>query len=69
MRKNVSLRSTHEVGHCKLCDASLNRADGRSAHASAFPWLAQGAAADAYGILSVEREQGENVSMRRGGQK
>src|ERR1700758_3023979 len=42
----------HEIGHCKLRDAFLNRTDGHVADASVFPWLAQEAAADAYGILS-----------------
>jgi len=31
----------HEIGHCKLRDAFLNRADGHVADASVFPWLAQ----------------------------
>jgi hypothetical protein len=55
----------HEVGHCKLRDAFLNRSDGRVADASAFPWLAQEAAADAYAILSVERRLGSDVSVRQ----
>ncbi len=55
----------HEVGHCKLRDAFLNRPDGSAADASAFPWLAQEAAADAYAILSVERELGESVPVRQ----
>jgi len=37
----------HEVGHCKLRDAFLNRPDGSAADAGVFPWLAQEAAADA----------------------
>ncbi len=55
----------HEIGHCKLRDAFLNRSDGGAADASAFPWLAQEAAADAYGILSVERRLGDNVPVRQ----
>ena len=55
----------HEVGHCKLREAFLNRSDGSAADASVFPWLAQEAAADAYGILSVERRLGENVPVRQ----
>jgi hypothetical protein len=55
----------HEVGHCKLRDAFLNRPDGRVADASVFPWLAQEAAADAYGILSVERKLGDKVQVRQ----
>ncbi len=55
----------HEVGHCKLRDAFLNRPDGSAADAGVFPWLAQEAAADAYGILSVERELGESVPVRQ----
>src|SRR6267143_2672674 len=51
----------HEIGHCKLRDAFLNRPDGHAADASIFPWLAQEAAADAYGILSVERRLGGDV--------
>jgi hypothetical protein len=55
----------HEVGHCKFRDAFLNRPDGRVADASIFPFLAQEAAADAYGILSVERELGSEVPVRQ----
>lgn len=54
----------HEIGHCKLRDAFLNRPDGRAADASVFPWLAQEAAADAYSILSVERRLGDKVPVR-----
>src|SRR6266481_6234501 len=54
----------HEVGHCKLRDAFLHRSDGSAADASVFPWLAQEAAADAYGILSVERRLGADVPVR-----
>ena len=55
----------HEVGHCKLHDAFLHRADGSAADASVFPWLAQEAAADTYGILSVERRLGNDVPVRQ----
>jgi len=55
----------HEIGHCKLRDAFLNRPDGHAADASIFPWLAQEAAADAYGILSVERRMGTQVPVRQ----
>ncbi len=55
----------HEIGHCKLRDAFLSRPDGRVGDASAFPWLAQEAAADAYGILSVERGLGTQVPVRQ----
>jgi hypothetical protein len=55
----------HEVGHCKLRDAFLNRPDGSVADASVFPWLAQEAASDAYGILSVERRLGGDVPVRQ----
>jgi len=54
----------HEIGHCKMRDAFLNRPDGHVADASVFPWLAQEAAADAYGILSVERKLGAKVPVR-----
>jgi hypothetical protein len=54
----------HEVGHCKLRDAFLSRSDGSAADASVFPWIAQEAAADAYGILSVQRRLGEGVPVR-----
>jgi hypothetical protein len=55
----------HEIGHCKFRDAFLNRPDGRVADASVFPFLAQEAAADAYGILSVERRMGDKVPVRQ----
>jgi hypothetical protein len=55
----------HEIGHCKLRDAFLNRPDGRVADASVFPFVAQEAAADAYGILSVERRLGDKVPVRQ----
>jgi hypothetical protein len=55
----------HEIGHCKFRDAFLNRPDGRAADASVFPFLAQEAAADAYGILSVERRLGEKAPVRQ----
>jgi hypothetical protein len=55
----------HEIGHCKMRDAFLNRADGHVADASVFPFLAQEAAADAYGILSVERRLGDKVPVRQ----
>ncbi len=55
----------HEIGHCKLRDAFLKRADGHVGDASIFPWLAQEAAADAYGILSVERRLGSKVPVRQ----
>lgn len=55
----------HEIGHCKLRDAFLNRPDGHVADASVFPFLAQEAAADAYGILSVERRLGDKVPVRQ----
>jgi hypothetical protein len=54
----------HEVGHCRLRDALLNRADGHAGDASVFPWVAQEAAADVYGILSIERESGRSVAAR-----
>jgi hypothetical protein len=54
----------HEIGHCKFRDSFLKRPDGRVADASVFPWLAQEAAADAYGILSVERKLGDKVPVR-----
>ena len=54
----------HEIGHCKMRDSFLNRPDGHVADASIFPWLAQEAAADAYGILSVERKRGDKVPVR-----
>jgi hypothetical protein len=49
----------------KLRDGFLSRSDGRAADVSVFPWLAQEAAADAYGILSVERRLGADVPVRR----
>ena len=55
----------HEIGHCKLRRAFLSRPDGHVADASVFPWLAQEAAADAYGILSVERKLGDKVPVRQ----
>jgi hypothetical protein len=55
----------HEVGHCKVREAFLNRPDGSAADASVFPWLAQEAAADAYGILSVERTLGNDIPVRQ----
>ena len=55
----------HEVGHCKLHGAFLQRPDGSAADASVFPWLAQEAAADTYGILSVERQLGNDVPVRQ----
>jgi len=55
----------HEIGHCKLRDAFLSRADGQVADASVFPFLAQEAAADAYGVLSVERHLGDKVPVRQ----
>jgi hypothetical protein len=54
----------HEIGHCKLRASFLNRPDGHVADASVFPWLAQEAAADAYGILSVERRKGDKIPVR-----
>jgi hypothetical protein len=64
-RAQAMFALAHEVGHCKLRDAFLNRSDGHAADASVFPWLAQEAAADAYGILSVERRLGEGVAVRQ----
>ena len=64
-RAQAMFALAHEVGHCKLRDAFLNRPDGRAADASVFPWLAQEAAADAYGILSVERRLGQDVPVRQ----
>jgi len=55
----------HEIGHCKLRDAFLKRPDGRVGDASVFPWLAQEAAADAYGILSVERRLSARAPVRQ----
>jgi len=64
-RTQAMFALAHEVGHCKLRDAFLNRSDGRPADASVFPWLAQEAAADAYGILSVERRLGVDIPVRQ----
>jgi hypothetical protein len=64
-RAQAMFALAHEVGHCKLRDAFLNRSDGSAADASVFPWLAQEAAADVYGILSTERRLGENVPVRQ----
>jgi hypothetical protein len=64
-RTQTMFALAHEIGHCKLRDAFLNRPDGRVADASVFPFLAQEAAADAYGILSVERQLGEKVPVRQ----
>ena len=64
-RAQAMFALAHEVGHCKLRDAFLNRSDGSAANASVFPWLAQEAAADVYGILSTERRLGENVPVRQ----
>jgi hypothetical protein len=64
-RAQAMFALAHEIGHCKLRDAFLNRSDGRVADAGGFPWLAQEAAADAYGILSVERGLGSDVSVRQ----
>jgi hypothetical protein len=65
LQSQVLFAMAHEVGHCKLREAFLNQPDGRAADASVFPWLAQEAAADAYGILSVERRLGEKVPVRQ----
>lgn len=64
-KAQVMFALAHEVGHCKLREAFLKLPDGRAADASTFPWLAQEAAADAYGILSVERKLGANVPVRQ----
>jgi hypothetical protein len=64
-RAQTMFAMAHEIGHCKLRRAFLKRADGRAADVSAFPWLAQEAAADAYAILSVERRFGEKVPVRQ----
>jgi len=64
-RAQAMFALAHEVGHCKLRDAFLNRSDGRAADASVFPWLAQEAAADVYGILSVERRLGADIPVRQ----
>jgi hypothetical protein len=55
----------HEVGHCKMRDMFLKRADGKVADVSAFPWVAQEVAADAYGILSTERKVGRDKGVRQ----
>ena len=65
LKAQVMFATAHEVGHCKLREAFLKQSDGRAADASAFPWLAQEAAADAYGILSTERKLGESVQVRQ----
>ncbi len=57
--------TAHEIGHCKFREAFLKQSDGRAADASAFPWLAQEAAADAYGILSTERKLGASEQVRQ----
>ena len=64
-RTQAMFALAHEVGHCKLRAVFLNRSDGRAADASVFPWLAQEAAADAYGILSVERRVGVEIPVRQ----
>ena len=61
----VMFATAHEVGHCKLREAFLKQSDGRAADASVFPWLAQEAAADAYGILSTERKLGASGQVRQ----
>jgi hypothetical protein len=65
LKAQAMFAMAHEVGHCKLRDSFLHRSDGRAADASVFSWLAQEAAADAYGILSVERRLGEKVPVRQ----
>jgi len=40
---------------------------GTSPTPACFPWLAQEAAADAYGILSVERKLGDKAPVRQAG--
>ena len=65
LKAQVMFAFAHEVGHCKLRELFLRRADGRAADAGAFPWLAQEAAADAYGILSTERTLGADVPVRQ----
>jgi hypothetical protein len=64
-RTQTMFALAHEIGHCKLRDAFLKRPDKRVADANVFPFLAQEAAADAYGILSVERRLGERVPVRQ----
>src|SRR5258708_16950557 len=63
-RTQAMFALAHEIGHCKLRDAFLNRSDGRAVDAGVFPWLAQEVAADAYGILSVERRLGLDIPAR-----
>ena len=64
-RAQALFAMAHEIGHCKLRDAFLRRPDGRAADSSVFPWLAQEAAADVYGILSAERRLPEKVAVRQ----
>lgn len=64
-RAQAMFAVAHEVGHCKLRGAFLARSDGRAGDASVIPWLAQEAAADAYGILSAERVLGESIPVRQ----
>jgi len=64
-RTQAMFALAHEIGHCKLRDAFLNRSDGRAVDASVLPWLAQEVAADAYGILSVERRLGVDIPVRQ----
>jgi hypothetical protein len=64
LQAQVLFAMAHEVGHCKLRETFLERPDGHAADPSAFPWLAQEAAADAYGILSVERRLGKDSPVR-----
>jgi hypothetical protein len=65
LQAQVMFAVAHEVGHCRFREAFLKQSDGRAADASAFPWLAQEAAADAYGILSTERKLGASVQVRQ----
>ena len=55
----------HELGHCRLRAAFMERADGQVEDPSVFPWLAQEVAADVYGILLVERDGGEGTRVLR----
>ncbi len=64
-KTQVMFATAHEIGHCKFREAFLKQSDGRAADASAFPWLAQEAAADAYGILSTERKLGASEQVRQ----
>jgi len=64
-KTQVMFATAHEIGHCKFREAFLKQSDGRAADASAFPWLAQEAAADAYGILSTERRLGASEQVRQ----